>query len=34
MYEFTPGQITNMEQHVNTFRPTLMKNIYSEYVLD
>ncbi|XP_020609819.1 extracellular metalloprotease MGG_08041-like [Orbicella faveolata] len=30
MYEFTPGQITNMAQHVKTFRPTLMKNIHSE----
>ena len=34
MYEFTPGQITNMAKHVKNFRPTLTKNIYSEYVLD
>ncbi|XP_020601148.1 matrix metalloproteinase-14-like [Orbicella faveolata] len=34
MYEFTPGQITNMAQHVKTFRPTLMKNIHRPCKID
>ena len=32
MYEFTPGQITKMEQNVKKYRPTLMKNIYSKFI--
>jgi len=34
MYEFTPGQITKMAQHVKFFRPTLTKNIYRPCKID
>lgn len=30
MWEFTPGQIKKMERDVKQFKPTLIKNVYSE----
>lgn len=33
MWEFTRGQIVKMERDVKTYRPTLMKNIYSKWIV-